>query len=94
MHTSDAYSVLVKELETIRQWPAKELIALVGGPAVARTVDLAGEVVELEVLVRWSDSARTSVRITGHARGPSTWHHEHLQESITASVTSESCNGA
>ena len=94
MQTSDAYSALVKELELVRQLPAQELAALAGQPALERVLELAGERVELEVLVAWQDKAHTAVRITGHARGPSTWHHEHLQESITVAIASGASNGA
>jgi len=94
METSAAYSALVKELETIRQLPARELAVLAGGPAIEHIVDLAGEPVELEILVTWRDSTHSAVRIAGHARGPSTWHHEHLQESITVAIPPGATNGA
>ena len=94
MQTSDAYPALVKELEAFRQLPAQELAALADGPALERFVDLAGERVSLEVLVAWRDHAHSAVRITGHARGPSTWHHEHVQESITVAIPPGASNGA
>ncbi|SUS05875.1 conserved hypothetical protein [uncultured Defluviicoccus sp.] len=94
MQTSDAYSALVKELEAVRNLPMQELVALAGSPAIERSVEITGQPIELEVLVTWLDPGHTTVRITGHARGPSTWHHEHLQESITVSVASGATNGA
>jgi hypothetical protein len=45
-------------------------------------------------LVTWRDSTHSAVRIAGHARGPSTWHHEHLQESITVAIPPGATNGA
>jgi len=86
MRTSDAYAELAKELEAIRELPAPDLLALVGAPAIGRTLNIAGERVELELSVSWRDGTHESVLVTGHARGPSTWHTEHLQESITVPV--------
>ena len=88
MQTSDAYTALVKELEAIRQLPAPDLLALIGAPPVERVLDIAGERIGLELFVTWRDKTHDSVRVIGHARGPSTWHTEHLQESITVPVPS------
>ena len=93
MKTSSAYPALAKELETIRQLPTGELAALAGGPALVRSMDIAGESIELEVSVAWHNSAHTLLRITGHARGPSTWHHEHLQETITVAIPTDNSGG-
>jgi len=32
--------------------------------------------------VCWHDAGRTALRLEGHARGGSTWSHEHLQETL------------
>lgn len=93
MKTADAYSVLVTELETFRSLSIQELIALASFPALERSLDIAGEFIELEVLITWFDSERTALLITGHARGPSTWRHEHLQESITVPISLGITNG-
>lgn len=93
MQTSDAYAALAKELEAIRQLPMPDLLALVGAPPIGRALDISGERVELELSVSWRDDTHESVRVTGHARGPSTWHTEHLQESITVRVTSGVTDG-
>ncbi|MDR1934547.1 MAG: hypothetical protein LBS49_03010, partial [Candidatus Accumulibacter sp.] len=55
-------------------------------PPVERALYISGERIELELSVSWRDDTHESVRITGHARGSSTWHTEHLQESITVPV--------
>ena len=94
MHMSDAYAALVKELEAVRQLSMPDLVALVGAPPIGRALDVAGERIELELSFAWRDSTHESVRITGHARGPSTWHTEQLQESITVPVFSGALDGA
>lgn len=86
MRTSDAYAALVKELESARNLPVRELIALADGGAIERTREIDGERIELEVQITWVDRRHAAVSITGHARGPSTWHHEHLRESITVAI--------
>lgn len=88
MRTSDAYAVLLRELEAIRTLPETELIALVGRAASTRVVDVSGEPIEIECQVAWQDKTHGAVRVTAHARGPSTWRHEHLQEAITIAVSS------
>ena len=55
MQTSDAYSLLVKELEAIRQRPARDLVALVERPAQERVVEVGGELIEIELLATWQD---------------------------------------
>lgn len=88
MHTSDAYAALVKELEAVSALATADLVALAGKPSVERFVAVAGEPVALELVVAWRDDRHDAIRITGHARGPSTWHHEHLQESVVVKLTS------
>lgn len=94
MRTSDAYAALVKELEAVQQLPVPDLLALVGARPIECALDISGERIELEVFVSWCDNTHESVRITGHARGPSTWRAEHLQESIVVSVHSGPADGA
>ena len=89
MQTTDAYAALAKELEALCQLPSADLMALLHQGPVARVVTVAGEQIELEFSVVWADKAERSLRITGHARGPSTWHTEHLQESVTVPVRSD-----
>lgn len=87
MNTADAYALLLKELETIRALPEPDLVALVGRAASGRTVEAGGELIEIEWQVAWQNATHTAVRVTAHARGPSTWRHEHLQEAITIDVS-------
>lgn len=88
MKAADVYPVLVKALETVGRLPSQELLARMNPPALARVVEIAGELVEFEIAVSWHDAARTSVRVTGHARGPSTWQSEHVQERIVVPLKS------
>jgi hypothetical protein len=94
MHTSDIYAVMVKELEAAAQLPVSELVALASQPARQHAIEISGERIEFELSISWKDKTEESVRVTCHARGPSTWHTEHLQESITVSVSAGATNGA
>jgi hypothetical protein len=51
MKTPDAYAALVRELEAMGKLPAPDLLALVGAPAKVRTVNISGEMIELELSV-------------------------------------------
>jgi hypothetical protein len=93
MRRSDAYAVLVKELEAIRQLSVPDLLALVGAPPIERTSYISGETIELELSVSWRDNTHQSVLVIGHARGPSTWLTERLKESITVPVLSGKVDG-
>lgn len=86
MHTPDAYAILIRELEAIRQLSAAELLARIGAAPIRRVFDISGERIEIEVSATWRDNTHRTIRVTGHARGPSTWRTEHLQESITVPV--------
>ncbi|MBX9402547.1 hypothetical protein K4L06_14650 [Lysobacter sp. BMK333-48F3] len=86
--------MLAGKLEAVRQLPAQELAALAGGPALEWSVDLAGEQISVEVVVAWEDPIHSAVRITGHARGPSTWHHQHLRESIRVAIAQSGSDDA
>jgi len=93
MKTPDAYAALIKELEAMGKLPAPDLLALVGAPAKVRALDISGEAIEVELSVSWLKDTHDAVCIIGHARGPSTWHTEHLQESITVSIPSGVADG-
>jgi hypothetical protein len=83
MHSADAYRVLAEELHAISTLPPTRLAALVGSPPPVRRIALGGHDAELEVSATWSDRRNTCLVVTAHLRGPSTWHHQHLQESIS-----------
>ncbi|ATE73790.1 hypothetical protein [Lysobacter capsici] len=93
MKTTDAYALLLRELEAIRDLPEPELLALVGQAASQRVVEVGGEPIGIELLATWQDQTHRAVRVTAHARGPSTWRHEHLQEAITIAVSSSASAG-
>jgi hypothetical protein len=82
MHAQEAYAALVKELESFRALSGAHLASLAGGPPTQKSVILSGEHVDIEIHVFWADAKRTKLRIHGTARGPSTWHHELVEESI------------
>ena len=84
MHSTDAYAALAKELDAFRQLQWKELVALADAKELAseRSAEISGEPINLEIVVAWLDKEHAAIRITGHARGSSTWHHEHLQENV------------
>lgn len=93
MKTTDAYALLLRELEAIRDLPEPELLALVGQAASERVVEVGGEPIGIELLATWQDRTHRAVRVTAHARGPSTWRHEHLQEAINIAVSSSASAG-
>lgn len=93
MRTADAYAALLKALEAARNLPEPELVALVGQADTVQVVEVSGEQVEIEWRVTWQDRTHRAVRVTAHARGPSTWRHEHLQEAITIAVSSGASGG-
>ena len=93
MKTADAYTLLLRELEAIRDLPEPELVALVGRAATTHVVDVGDEPIEIEVLVTWRDGTYRAVRVVAHARGPSTWRHEYLQEAMTIAVSPGAATG-
>lgn len=82
MDNVTAYAALVREMEALRQEPAQALLARVDGPALVRVLERDDGPLELEIHVRWQGAARTTLRLEGHARGASTWNHQHLQETM------------
>lgn len=82
MDNVTAYSALVREMEALRQAPAQALLARVDGPAFVRVLERDEGPLELEIHVRWQDAGQTALRLEGHARGASTWNHQHLQETL------------
>jgi hypothetical protein len=79
----------------MRQLPAQDLVMLTEKPAIQLFVETAGEKIELEFIFSWQNKNHSAIRITGHARGPSTWHqHQHLQESILITLPISASNGA
>ena len=94
MHSAHAYQVLSRELESLAALPTKDLAALVACAPAPRIVRVSGEDAEVEFAATWNDKAKTRLVLTGHLRGPSTWHHQHFQESITVSVSPGAAPGA
>jgi hypothetical protein len=50
--------------------------------ALVRVLERDEGPLELEIHVRWQDAGHTALRLEGHARGASTWNHQHLQETL------------
>ena len=94
MQTQKAYAALASELERASHIPTSDLIALADGAPRARTLDIDGAMVEIELSASWLDQTRKSVRVTASARGPSTWHTERQEESITILVPTGAPSGA
>ena len=82
MNRGEAYAVLAAELAERRRAGFSALVAEVGRTARHRVVRMGGEDVVVETFVEWADPARTSVRVTASAAGPSWWKLERLDESI------------
>lgn len=82
MNNVSAYAALVGQMHVLRQGPAQALLARVDGPAIVKLLERDEGLLELEIRVRWQDAARTALRLEGHARGASTWNHQHLQETM------------
>jgi len=82
MNRADAYAILSRELESWRQRPYKQLIALVAQPPSSKGVRCAAEDVTVSVVVRWANAQAGTLRITATADGPSCWRLERLEESL------------
>jgi hypothetical protein len=87
VNRADAYAALSAELERCRALPQSDLVALVDAAPVATIVPVDGELLSVEVTVRWIDPRRTSLRVEAIARGSSHWKLERLEEAITLSAT-------
>lgn len=87
MQPTDAYLELVNALEALRSASVADLVARVDQPHTTRSLVIGGEPVELETVLAWADPARTAILATAHLRGPGTWHHQHMQESIRIAIT-------
>jgi len=83
MERANAYAALASELEQWRLRSAAELASRVGAPPVVRHVEVAGEMVSIEVSVAWVDTAQDKFKIEAVANGPSHWTIERLVERIT-----------
>ena len=82
MERANAYAALVAELESWRQKSPVDLVARVGVAPMRRDIDLAGEVVSIEVSVTWTDASRERLMVEAVANGPSSWTTERLAERI------------
>jgi hypothetical protein len=79
---ANAHAVVARELEGWRDLTADELRSQVGETPVARTVELDGESMLIEVCVAWADASQERVRVEAIAYGPSTWRMDPVAEHI------------
>ena len=86
MRSTDAYSILSRELAAAALLPSNDLSQLADGPPFSRVIEISSEPVEIEIDVSWHGFGRTAVLISAHARGSSTWHHQHCQESMVVAL--------
>ena len=86
MRSTDAYSILSRELAAAALLPSNDLSQLADGPPFSRVIEISSEPVEIEIDVSWHGFGRTAVLISAHARGSSTWHHQHCQESMVVTL--------
>jgi hypothetical protein len=87
MNRSHTYAILAAELERWGQKPLAELLAGVDAGPASLTVDIQGESVAFEILVRWLSPEHSALRITATASGPSNWRLERLEEGITIELS-------
>jgi hypothetical protein len=83
MQRPNAYAALAAELVLWGGMDRGELVARVGAGPIVRKVELAGEVVSIEVSVSWVDERHESLTVEATANGPSHWHTERLVERVT-----------
>ena len=86
MESADAYSILSKELAEAAALSPSELSQLADARPFSRSIVVSGGPVEIEIDVSWQGVDRASVLISAHARGSSTWHHQHCQESLVVAL--------
>jgi len=82
-----AYATLSEELERWRRLPFVDLASLVGDPPSVRSVVVGGEVIDVEVVVRWAGAEPGAIRVEASANGPSCWRLERLEESVIVSAS-------
>jgi hypothetical protein len=86
MHRGNAYAVLSEEMAKFSRMPLTELRALVGKPATRKEVNVAGEILTVELVVAWADQTHRSLRLEAIANAPSHWHMERLVEHFVIPV--------
>lgn len=65
------YTLLAAELERWRSLPYETLIEHIGAGPTAQTVELSGEAISVEIVVRWQNAATGAIRIEATGNGPS-----------------------
>ena len=68
MRSTDAYSILSRELAAAALLPSNDLSQLADGPPFSRVIEISSEPVEIEIDVSWHGFGRTAVLISAHAR--------------------------
>ena len=81
MNRGDAYRVLAAEIHTISKQGYESLVSQVG-QTTQRSFSVGQELLTIEMLVRWDDLKKRTIRIDAKALGPSCWRLERLEESV------------
>jgi hypothetical protein len=76
-----AYAILAEELARFRLLPHGELVRLIGGPAIDKSLGDAASPLTIEVRIEWADDRGQAVRIRATASGPGWWRMERMEES-------------
>jgi hypothetical protein len=81
MNRGDAYRVLAAEILSLSQQGYDSLASQVGH-TTQRQSSVGQELLTIEILVRWDDLKKRTIRIDAMALGPSCWTLERLEESV------------
>jgi hypothetical protein len=81
MNRDQAYQILATELRSLTQQGYDALLPKVG-KTTQRLLNIGQEPLTVEVLVRWDDVRKRTIRVDAVALGPSCWKLDRLEESI------------
>jgi hypothetical protein len=71
MRRGSTYQEIAKELEAWRDLPKADLVARIDCSPIEKTVEILGEIVNIEISAHWQDASRSAIRIQGIAYGSS-----------------------
>jgi len=82
MRSGQAYVALAHALEDWRSRPSAALAAAVGKPPEVDELQIAGELVRVEISATWADVTSQAVLVEAVAYGPSTLFTERVSEKV------------
>lgn len=94
MLAGEVYPVLAKLLEEWRLKSSAELAAWVAREAWTGEALVHGEVLNVEVGVKWADSMQAEVIVEAVAYGPSHWLTERVEERVRVQLVENSGHAA